>query len=227
MSMWTNIMFQNAASPIMENMVMFHDYSMLILMIIFSFIIYMMFKLIENNIINRFMLSGQMLEIIWTLIPFMFLFYISFPSLKILYLLDCDNKSLLSMKIMGHQWYWSYEYSDFLNLEFDSFMVYMKMGEMNLFRLMDVDNRLIVPMNIQVRLLISSLDVIHSFTIPSMGFKIDAIPGRVNQVNMYINRPGIYYGQCSEICGMNHSFMPIVMESVSLKYFLNWLKMFK
>jgi len=125
------------------------------------------------------------------------------------------------MKILGHQWYWSYEYSDFLNLEFDSFLKpYLTSNNV---RLLDVDNRITIPFNTQVRTLISSSDVLHSWTVPTLGIKVDAVPGRLNQLNFLITRPGLFYGQCSEICGANHSFIPIVIEAVNLKSFIKWV----
>ena len=128
---------------------------------------------------------------------------------------------IISVKCLGHQWYWRNEYPDFINLNFDS---YINRDLLNIrFRLLDVDNNLVLPINIQIRLLVRSVDVIHSFTIPSLGFKVDAIPSRINQVNLYINRPGLFYGQCSELCGANHRFMPIVIEATNLDNFINWI----
>lgn len=125
---------------------------------------------------------------------------------------------------MGHQWYWSYEYSDFLNLEFDSYIIPEKEMATNNFRLLDVDNRTVIPIGSQIRTLIGAADVLHSWTVPSIGVKADAVPGRLNQVNFYSTRPGLYFGQCSEICGANHSFIPIVIESVPINKFLKWIK---
>nr|YP_009526473.1 cytochrome c oxidase subunit II [Pteromalus puparum]AYM35233.1 cytochrome c oxidase subunit II [Pteromalus puparum] len=215
------MMFQDANSPIMENMIMFHDHAMMIIMMIISMIIYMIMFMLYNKMINRFLLEGQMIEIIWTIIPIFFLMFLAIPSLKILYLSDEMNLPNITIKIIGHQWYWSYEYNDFKSINFDSFML---KNENNLFRLLDVDNRMILPYNIQTRMLINSLDVIHSFTIPTLGLKVDAVPGRINQISVLIKRPGLYFGQCSEICGVNHSFMPIVLESTNLNYFIEWIK---
>lgn len=131
---------------------------------------------------------------------------------------------ILSVKRIGHQWYWRYEISDFKNVNFDSFIL-IDLNNLNLFRLLDVDNRLILPINLQIRILIRSDDVIHSFTVPSIGIKVDGIPGRINQLNLFINRPGLFFGQCSEICGTNHRFIPIVIESTNLKIFLNWINL--
>lgn len=125
---------------------------------------------------------------------------------------------------MGHQWYWSYEYSDFLNVEFDSYIIPSnEMNEMS-FRLIDVDNRTVLPVNTQIRNLITAADVLHSWTVPRLGVKADAIPGRLNQIRFYINYPGLFFGQCSEICGANHRFIPITIESTLPKYFVKWIK---
>nr|AEG25299.1 cytochrome c oxidase subunit II [Philotrypesis sp. JHX-2011] len=221
MSMWGQIMLQDANSPIMENMIMFYDFSMIIIVLVVAMIMYLLFFMLFNKLIDRFLLEGQMIEIIWTVIPIIFLIFLAIPSLKLLYLSDEINNPIMSIKVLGHQWYWSYEFNDFKSINFDSFMI--KDDKNNLFRLLDVDNRLILPFNYQIRFLISSLDVIHSFTIPSLGSKVDAVPGRINQINLFMKRPGIYFGQCSEICGVNHSFMPIVIESTSLKNFINWI----
>lgn len=132
----------------------------------------------------------------------------------------------LTIKILGHQWYWRYEYRDFLNinLRFDSFILDKLNLDIGIFRLLDVDNRVVLPYGLVVRALISSVDVIHSWTIPRLGVKVDAIPGRINQIRIIRDRCGLFYGQCSEICGLNHSFMPIVLEVVSLKNFFNWVR---
>nr|AWV83447.1 cytochrome oxidase subunit II [Kikihia muta]WMV00248.1 cytochrome oxidase subunit II [Kikihia sp. 'muta east'] len=223
MSNWSYINMQDAVSPLMEQLMFFHDHVLVILIMITIVVAYMMIMLMLNKIINRLLLEGQLIEFIWTLLPAMTLIFIALPSLRLLYMLDEINNPLLTLKIIGHQWYWSYEYSDFSDVEFDSYMKSMNEMNKNEFRLLDVDNRVILPFNIQVRLLISSFDVIHSWAMPSMSLKVDAVPGRLNQMSMLISRPGVSYGQCSEICGANHSFMPIVIESISMKMFIKWL----
>ena len=131
----------------------------------------------------------------------------------------------LTIKAIGHQWYWSYEYSDYAPdaLEFDSYMIPVGDLESGALRLLEVDHRLVVPIQTQVRVLVSGADVLHSFAVPSLSVKLDAIPGRLNQTNFFIKRPGVFYGQCSEICGANHSFMPIVVEAVSLEKYVQWV----
>nr|AAD15691.1 cytochrome oxidase subunit II [Papilio indra] len=223
MATWSNFNLQNSASPLMEQIIFFHDHTLIILIMITILVGYLMINLFFNKYINRFLLEGQMIELIWTIIPTITLIFIALPSLRLLYLLDELNNPLITLKSIGHQWYWSYEYSDFNNVEFDSYMINYDKSNINNFRLLDVDNRIILPMNNQIRIIVTATDVIHSWTIPSLGVKIDANPGRLNQTNLFINRPGIFFGQCSEICGANHSFMPIMIESISIKNFINWI----
>nr|YP_010998233.1 cytochrome c oxidase subunit II [Plecia hardyi]WPM86390.1 cytochrome c oxidase subunit II [Plecia hardyi] len=225
MPTWSNLSFQDSNSPLMEQLIFFHDHTLLILIMITMLVGYLMLMMFFNNYINRFLLSGQMIEIIWTVLPAIILMFIALPSLRLLYLLDEIYNPTITVKAIGHQWYWSYEYSDFSNIEFDSYMIPIN-NETNLnnFRLLDVDNRIMLPMNSQIRILVTATDVIHSWTIPSLGVKVDGTPGRLNQINFFINRPGLYFGQCSEICGANHSFMPIVIESISPMNFINWIK---
>nr|WMQ78037.1 cytochrome c oxidase subunit II [Zaranga tukuringra] len=223
MATWSNLNLQNGASPLMEQIIFFHDHTLIILIMITILVGYLMMNLLFNKYINRFLLEGQMIELIWTILPAITLIFIALPSLRLLYLLDELNNPLITLKSIGHQWYWSYEYSDFKNIEFDSYMIPYNELNPNNFRLLDVDNRIILPMNNQIRILVTATDVIHSWTVPSLGVKVDANPGRLNQTNFFINRPGIFYGQCSEICGANHSFMPIVIESISTNNFINWI----
>nr|UFZ12984.1 cytochrome c oxidase subunit II [Protohermes flavinervus] len=224
MATWSNLNLQDSASPLMEQLTFFHDHTLLILIMITMLVSYLMMTLFFNQFTNRLLLEGQTIEIIWTILPAITLIFIALPSLQLLYLLDEISDPSITFKAIGHQWYWSYEYSDFLNTEFDSYMIPMnEMTESN-FRLLDVDNRIILPMLSQIRVLVTATDVLHSWTIPALGVKIDATPGRLNQTSFFINRPGLFYGQCSEICGANHSFMPIVIESVSTNSFINWIK---
>nr|AAT98387.1 cytochrome c oxidase subunit II [Corynocera ambigua] len=225
MTTWANLGMQDSNSPIMEQLNFFHDHSLLILILVTTLVGYLMTTLLFNEFNFRYLLHGQTIEVIWTILPAIVLLFIAFPSLRILYLLDEINNPTISIKTIGHQWYWSYEYSDFNNIEFDSYMNQTNFtSPLNSFRLLDVDNRVILPINNQIRILVTATDVIHSWTIPSLGVKVDANPGRLNQTNFYINRPGLFFGQCSEICGANHSFMPIVIESTPVKYFINWVK---
>nr|YP_009307193.1 cytochrome c oxidase subunit II [Aphis craccivora]ANE20364.1 cytochrome c oxidase subunit II [Aphis glycines]AWN56106.1 cytochrome c oxidase subunit 2 [Aphis fabae]AGI37891.1 cytochrome c oxidase subunit II [Aphis craccivora]AGI37893.1 cytochrome c oxidase subunit II [Aphis craccivora]AGI37895.1 cytochrome c oxidase subunit II [Aphis craccivora] len=221
---WLKLSFQNSNSPLMEQLIFFHDHTIFIIIMIMTTITYMMLFIMKNKFINIKISENQMIEFIWTTTPPIILIFIAMPSLHLLYLMDEIKCPILTIKIFGHQWFWSYEYSDFSNIEFESYM----MNELNKenFRLIEVDNKTILPFKFNIRLLISSDDVIHSWTIPSLAIKIDAIPGRMNQINLFMNRPGIYFGQCSEICGINHSFMPIQIESINLNKFIYWIKNF-
>nr|AGK85653.1 cytochrome oxidase subunit II [Lehisca cameroni]AGK85657.1 cytochrome oxidase subunit II [Lehisca cameroni]AGK85659.1 cytochrome oxidase subunit II [Lehisca cameroni]AGL34061.1 cytochrome oxidase subunit II [Lehisca cameroni] len=223
MSTWANLGLQDSSSPLMEQLIFFHDHTLLILVMITILVGYLMIMLLFNNYVNRYLLHGQTIEIIWTILPAIILLFIAFPSLRLLYLLDEINEPAITLKTIGHQWYWSYEYSDFNDIEFDSYMIPSNESSVESFRLLDVDNRVVLPINSQIRILVTAADVIHSWTIPSLGVKVDGTPGRLNQTNFLINRPGLFYGQCSEICGANHSFMPIVIESIPTNYFIKWI----
>nr|ATG83190.1 cytochrome c oxidase subunit II [Olidiana sp. 15062716] len=220
---WLNLMFQDPSSPMMEQLITLHDHIMMILILITMLVMYMMYSILMNKMINRFMIEGQMIEFIWTITPAIMLIMIAMPSLKTLYMIEESNNPLLTIKAIGHQWYWSYEYSDLNKIDMDSYMKPNQELMNNEMRLLETDLQMILPYNTQIRILTSSLDVIHSWTIQSLGIKIDASPGRINQANMYINKPGIYYGQCSEICGTNHSFMPIMLEAINTNTFMKWL----
>lgn len=223
MATWSNLGIQDSNSPIIEQLNFFHDHALLILILVTTLVGYLIGTLFFNKLNNRYLLHGQTIEVIWTILPAIILLFIAFPSLRILYLLDEVNNPSISLKTVGHQWYWSYEYSDFLGIEFDSYIVPQNEINLDSFRLLDVDNRVILPINNQIRILVSATDVLHSWTVPSLGVKIDASPGRLNQTNFFINRPGLYFGQCSEICGANHSFIPIVIESIPTNHFIKWI----
>nr|YP_010596824.1 cytochrome c oxidase subunit II [Cacopsylla burckhardti]UFP91880.1 cytochrome c oxidase subunit 2 [Cacopsylla burckhardti]WAK85083.1 cytochrome c oxidase subunit II [Cacopsylla burckhardti] len=218
---WMKISLYDNASPIMEQLILFHDYSMLIIVSILSVVSFFMIKMMMNKFISSKILENQMIELVWTLIPTIILSFIALPSLHLLYLMDELNNPLLTIKIIGHQWYWSYEYNDFNEIEFDSYMI-----PSSTFRLLEVDNSTPIPTNCQTRLITTSSDVLHSWTIPAMGIKMDATPGRLNQISLFPNRSGKFFGQCSEICGANHSFMPIVVDIIPINYFIKWIKTF-
>nr|ASV47940.1 cytochrome c oxidase subunit II [Calanus glacialis] len=226
---WGQFGLQDANSPVMEELIFLHDFINMILVFIISFVGYIMVSMVWNSYISMNLLESQMIECIWTIIPAVILIQIAMPSLLLLYMLDESIDSTLTLKVLGHQWYWSYEYTDFWSIlsttqvEFDSYMVPSNELEVNMFRLLEVDNRTVIPFNIHIRMLITSADVLHAWTVPSLGVKADAVPGRLNQVKFIGQRPGVFFGQCSEICGANHSFMPIVMEVISPSSFLNWM----
>jgi len=222
MSFWGQLGFQDAASPLIEELIFFHDHAITILIIIIRLVGYAAVSLIINKYTCRSLVEGQQIETIWTIVPAFILIFLALPSLRLLYLLDEVGDCHLTLKRIGHQWYWSYEYSDFLNIEFDSYIVPTSDLESGDFRLLEVDHRVVLPVGTDIRVLVTSADVIHSWTVPSLGVKADAIPGRLNQLSFCIKYPGIFYGQCSEICGANHSFIPIVVEAVPLENFINW-----
>ena len=226
MATWAQIGFQNSASPLIEQLIFFHDHALLILILITTLVGYFIISLVTNKFVNRYLLDGQIIEIIWTVLPAVILIILALPSLRLLYLIDETTEPRLTLKTVGHQWYWSYEYSDFNDIEFDSYMTPTNNLQPQEFRLLEVDNRVILPYLTQIRLLVTAADVIHSWTIPSLGIKADAVPGRLNQLNVFFNRPGVFYGQCSEICGANHSFIPISVEAITPTDFLTWIKSF-
>nr|AYN73188.1 cytochrome c oxidase subunit 2 [Marellia remipes] len=223
MATWSNLSLQDSASPLMEQLSFFHDHTMVVLMLITVIVGYSLMYMAMIKFTTSNMLHGHLIETIWTTLPAITLIFIAMPSLRLLYLIDDSVNAMITIKTIGRQWYWSYEYSDFMNIEFDTYMMNEEDLEIDGFRLLDVDNRTILPMNTEVRILTSASDVLHAWTVPALGVKIDATPGRLNQGMFTINRPGLFFGQCSEICGANHSFMPIVIESTSVNMFIKWL----
>jgi len=223
MANWGQWGLQDANSPLIEQLIFFHDHAIVILTLILTLVSYASVALILNSFTSRTLLEGQEIETIWTILPAIILVFLALPSLRLLYLLDEVNNPVVTLKAIGRQWYWTYEYSDFIDLEFDSYIVQTPDLEPGDFRLLEVDNRTVLPMQTEIRVLITASDVIHSWTVPSIGVKADAIPGRLNQVSFTANRPGIFFGQCSEICGANHSFIPIALEIVDTPTFVKWI----
>jgi len=229
------IYFQDTATPQMEALVELHDNIMYFLIIILFSVGWILFSIIKNYvntnspISHKYLNHGTVIELIWTISPAVILIFIALPSFMLLYLMDDFGNTAISIIAEGHQWYWSYQYSDLFNLdndiiEFDSYIIPDSDLEEGRLRLLEVDNRVIVPESTHIRFNITSGDVIHSYACSSLALKTDAYPGRLNQASVYINREGVFYGQCSEICGILHSSMPIVIESVNLEKFLTWLK---
>nr|WEW63410.1 cytochrome c oxidase subunit II [Macroscelides proboscideus] len=213
---------QDALSPIMEELIYFHDHTLMIVYSISSLVLYLISSMLTTNLTHTITMDSQEVEMIWTVLPALILILIALPSLRILYMMDEIYNPVMTVKTMGHQWYWSYEYTDFTDLSFDSYMIPTNELTPGGLRLLEVDNRVVLPADVPIRMLISSEDVLHSWAVPALAVKTDAIPGRLNQATLSSTRPGLFYGQCSEICGSNHSFMPIVLEIVPLKYFDNW-----
>nr|YP_001434582.1 cytochrome c oxidase subunit II [Asymmetron sp. A TK-2007]BAF76613.1 cytochrome c oxidase subunit 2 [Asymmetron sp. A TK-2007] len=212
----------DAASPVMEEMIYFHDHVMLVLVLITCLIFYAMMVLMTSTYIYRFLTDGHLIETVWTIVPAMILVVVALPSLKLLYLSDELDTPQLTVKTVGHQWYWSYEYTDYYDIEFDSYMLPTTDIADGAARLLEVDNRVVLPVHTSIRMLVTAADVLHSWTIPALGLKMDAVPGRLNQLALQCSRVGTFYGQCSEICGANHSFMPIVIEAVPVEVFETW-----
>nr|YP_010296105.1 cytochrome c oxidase subunit II [Pipa pipa]UMB51073.1 cytochrome c oxidase subunit II [Pipa pipa] len=218
----TQLGFQDAASPIMEELLHFHDHTMMAAFLISTLVLYIITIMMTTKLTNTSSMDAQEIEMVWTIMPAIILVVIALPSLRILYLMDEMNDPHLTVKTIGHQWYWSYEYTNYEDLTFDSYMTPATDLAPGQFRLLEVDNRMVVPMESPTRMLVTAEDVLHSWAVPALGVKTDAIPGRLTQTSFIITRPGIFYGQCSEICGANHSFMPIAIESVPLSDFENW-----
>lgn len=235
--------FQIPASPVMEGIVNFHHDLFFFLIAICIFVFYMLARsiILYNSKSLKdplIVVHAPVLEIIWTLIPAIILIFVAIPSFSLLYSMDEIIEPLLTIKIIGHQWYWSYEFldpniifelyvesmpnkiSDYKPLEvtcsFDSYLLSEDLLVDQTKRLLDVDNKLYLPVETNVRLLITAADVLHSWAVPALGIKLDACPGRLNQTSLYIRRPGTFYGQCSEICGVNHGFMPIAVVGLDI-----------
>ena len=228
--------FQDPATPVMEGIINFHHDIMFILIVTVVFVLWLLLRSIyffnhKNNPTPKKFVHGTALEIIWTCTPALILITIAIPSFSLLYSMDEVIDPIITLKVIGHQWYWSYEYSDDLtddeSISFESYMVQEEDLDKGQFRLLEVDNRVVVPTNTHIRVIITASDVLHCWAIPSLGVKLDACPGRLNQTSMFIKREGVFYGQCSEICGINHGFMPIVVEAVSLKDYINWIEIKK
>nr|QTA71684.1 cytochrome c oxidase subunit 2 [Physunio superbus] len=225
MGFWAQVGLQEATSVLGMELVGLHDHMMFFFVLTFSFVGWTLLKLSVSKVFGRFYLDNDSLESVWIFLPFIVLVCLGLPSVKLLYLMDDVGLPESSVKVIGHQWYWTYEYTDMRgsSYSYDSYMLKEEMLEDGDYRLLEVDNRCVVPRMVSMRSLVSSSDVIHSWAIPSAGVKVDAVPGRVNQVSVCFLRSGVFYGQCSELCGVNHSFMPICVECVSVNSFSEWI----
>lgn len=219
--------FQDAASVAMEKFVSFHD---MLLVIIISVVVFVFLLLVytcirfhhKNNPVPNKFSHNTLMEVIWTIIPVIILIVIAIPSFRLLYFVDTVGEMDMTVKIVGRQWFWQYEYPDD-QVAFDSYIVpddQLKPGQI---RLLDVDNPLVLPVDTNIRILVTGGDVIHSFALPALGIKIDAVPGRINETWVRITKPGQYYGQCSELCGVGHGFMPISLKALSKEEYKEWL----
>ena len=233
------VLFQDSASPIMEGIVNLHHDLMFFITFIFFFVFVVIYRTLSffvtnskdndatQKMVSRSVVHGTTIEIVWTIVPSLILIIVALPSFALLYSIDEVISPSLTIKCVGHQWYWSYEYSDFElqsgSINFDSYMVpedELGLGEI---RLLEVDNRIVLPLKTHLRLLITASDVLHSWAVPSLGIKVDACTGRLNQTSLFLLRDGVFYGQCSEICGVGHANMPIVVESVPCEKYISWL----
>jgi len=222
MANWEQLNFQNRHSPLIEQFIFLHDHIISILTLIIVIVAYTLFKFISLKLTSKVQKENHELEVLWTFLPGVILILIAFPSLRLLYLSEERETSPIRLKTIGHQWYWSYEYRDFKNLEFDSFI--SSANEIsNTFRLLDTDNYTVLPTKTPIQLFISSSDVLHAWTIPALGLKADSTPGRLNIINFLSLKPGLFFGQCSEICGTNHRFIPIVVDMRPIKFFKSWI----
>lgn len=221
--------FQPAATPVMEGIERFHNGLLLpiitvIALVVLALLTYVVLRFRESkNPVPTRTTHNTLIEVVWTVVPVIILVVIAVPSFKQLYLNDVVPKSDMTLKAIGHQWYWSYEYPDNGNFSYDSNMIApdeLKPGQK---RLLDVDNSVVVPVNTTVRVQVTAGDVLHSWAVPAFGVKIDAVPGRLNETWFKVTQEGTYYGQCSELCGTNHGFMPIRVDVVSRDKFDAWV----
>ena len=223
---WSTFGLQDSACYLIEELLFFHDFSIVVIVFIARGVGGAIFCGCLGIFTDKIFIKRHFMEFIWTAIPIFVLIQIALPSLFLLYVIDDVANCSLSIKTVGHQWYWSYEYRDYWSSKeehsvgFDSFMLPYGELEDRGFRMLDVDNRAVLPYCTNIRVLVGSADVLHSWALPSLGVKADASPGRLNQLKVIRQRPGVFFGQCSEICGANHSFIPIVVEFVSAADYL-------
>jgi len=231
--------FQDPATSTVEGMIFFHDYLFIFLAAIGAFVFFFLYQILirfnktTHSVAEKFTHSS-LLEIVWTILPAIVLIFIAVPSFTLLYSLDELIDPEITLKVVGHQWYWSYEYTDILvtrssaqnGFNVDSYLLSTDdLSPNGSFRLLEVDHKVILPIKTHIRLLVTAADVLHSWAIPSFGIKIDACPGRLSQGSLFIKREGVFYGQCSEICGVNHGFMPIVIRAVQPTFYETYLKL--
>ena len=221
--------FQTALSPSMERIVDFNLMVTIIIVIITAFVFALMAWIVirynkKRNPVPSKTTHNTMLEVIWTVVPVIILLIIAVPSFRLLYFTDRVEDADMTLKAIGHQWYWSYEYPDHGDFTFDAIMLEEDELEEGQPRLLATDEAVVLPVGAKIRLLTTADDVIHSWAIPALGVKMDSVPGRVNETWFQINREGTYYGQCSELCGTLHGFMPIMIEAVSQEDFDAWVE---
>ena len=220
--------FQKPASDHMQNIFDLHTFVLIMMTAITIFVLILLIyvairfrKSANPNPSKR--THNALLETLWTAIPVLILIFMAVPSFKLLYEQDVIPEADMTIKVIGHQWYWEYQYPEHNDLSFESYLIPDDELEDGEPRLLTVDNRLVLPINKNIHVLVTAGDVLHSFAMPSLGVKKDAVPGRLNETWMRIDRPGIYRGQCSEICGTGHGYMPVVIEALSENEFAAWV----
>ena len=212
MIFWGIYSLQDALRVNMEQILYFHDYLIIVILIIMRVVGYFLGFVLFTKTYSSRIVADHLVETVWTILPIVVLIFLVYPSIYLLYLVDESSVEFLcTLKVIGHQWYWRYKIDGVLSLEIDSYL-----DSERIIRLIDVDNRVVVPVQENIRASITSRDVLHSWSLPSLGVKIDAIPGRLNQFVFIVILNSIIHGQCREICGVNHSFIPIVLEAVRL-----------
>jgi len=220
---------QVSASPVQEQLTDFHNLLVVVItgitLLVLALLIYVMIRFnSRSNPAPTRTSHNTVIEVLWTVVPVIILVIIAVPSFKVLYYMDKTQDAEMTLKVTGRQWYWDYSYPDQGDISFSSYMIpdeEIKPGQK---RLLEVDNRIVLPVDTNIRILVTAGDVIHSWAMPALGIKRDAIPGRVNETWARIDKEGVYYGQCSEICGTNHGFMPIAIEAVSKERFQQWVE---
>ena len=216
------ISFNDAGSWAIRSLTRFHDTAICAVVLISVYVFRLTYFIKTNKVYHPLKRELHEVEAAWTVAPALILLALALPSLKLLYLLDEVKNPILSLKTIGHQWYWRYDYANLPTLRFDSYIIPTPNLELGERRLLEVDNRVVLPGGVETRVLVSSADVIHSWTIPRLGVKVDAVPGRLNQIRLFPSIPGVWYGQCSEICGANHAFIPICLETVRVEDWARW-----
>lgn len=222
--------FVPAASLTAEEIHWFNDFILLpiivfIVVFVMALLAYVMWRFSEKrNPAPSKTTHNTTIEVLWTAVPVMILIVIAIPSFKLLYFADRIEAADITLKAIGRQWYWSYQYPDYGDFEFDATMIPDDELQPGQKRLLDTDNPVVLPVETNIRLLITASDVLHAFALPAMGIKLDAVPGQVNETWMRINEEGTYYGQCSELCGSGHAYMPITVKAVSKPEFEAWIE---
>lgn len=221
--------FQPAATPVMQSITEFHNLLLIIITVtsvfVLGLLLYVMYRFSEKrNPSPSRVTHNTLLEIIWTTVPVIILVIIAVPSFKLLYFAEEVRDVDMTIKAIGRQWYWSYEYPDHGNFTFDANMIADEDLEPGQKRLLDTDEPLVIPVNTKIRILVTASDVLHNFAVPAFGVKTDAVPGRVNETWIEVTEEGSFYGQCSELCGVGHSYMPIAVKVVSKEEFAAWVE---